>query len=129
MFFLVMAGCGIIKTGSRTAPNDPVPIGTIVAKGSFTGQNSQEVTGVGVIYRLDTNEHVVRVEGLSAPSENALQIRARRNGSIVMERALRSNSGTQNYVTDITESTGWDFVIIHSSLNNKDYGSAPLTAQ
>jgi hypothetical protein len=132
LFFIVFSmccthgvvGCGQLKLGVLQL-NDPAPVGTIVAQGTFNGLNGKTVSGVAVIYRLtETGTHVIRLEGINTPAESGLLVRARQGGQVVFDTGLRSTRGTQNYSINITESAGWNSVTIHSTAANEDYATA-----
>ena len=125
-----LLGCGQIHLGQAT-PNDNAPTNAvIVAQGSFTGENQKTVSGVAVIYRdIATSTHIIRLEGISTPSESNLAVQAKANSAVVFSSSLRASSGTQNYATSVTGTPQWNSVIIHSITNNLDYGTALLTSR
>lgn len=124
-----LAGCGPIKLGS-ISPNDPAPSGTIMAQGSFTSLNGQTVTGTAIVYFEGGSSYIVRLSGISAPSENGLQVVVVANGATQATFSLRASSGSQNYMLSLSAySITWNQVNIHSTVNNMDYGEALLTAQ
>jgi hypothetical protein len=123
----VLVGCGQIKLGGGSGPNDPLPSGTIAFQGNFQGLNGQSVSGSVAVYIQSDNTFVVRLNGLTAPSENGLQLTGIVNGTQQFTTPLRSDTGSQNYTTGMTNSGQvWDAVSIHSPTANKDYGTANL---
>lgn len=121
------AGCGGIALGPATAPRDPVPVGTVVANGEFVGLNGQTVSGVASVYKLtETGAFIVRLEGITTPSEAALYVRAETNDGRVLNTYLRATTGTQNYVTTAAGNPTWVSVSIYSTITALDYGKATL---
>src|SRR5690348_17169099 len=70
---ILLNSCGIIPLGTSTL-NDPVPSGTVLASGSFTGQNGKTASGTATVYLSDTGTYVIRLDGLVVPSENGLVV-------------------------------------------------------
>lgn len=123
----VVTGCGPIKLGS-SSPNEPAPSAPIVAQGSFTSLNGQTVTGTAIIYSLGGSSYIARLSGITAPSENGLQVVVVANGVTEATFALLSSTGSENYPFSLTAySINWNQVNIHSTVNNEDYGEALLT--
>jgi hypothetical protein len=120
-------GCGQVTLGGGTA-NDAVPVGTIVAQGSFTSVASgKPVTGTVTVY-LASSIYIVRLQGLSTPSESGLFVRGVVNGIAAQDLALRSTSGNQNYTfSSVPAGSIWAQVKIYSATANLDYGLATLT--
>lgn len=118
--FLVLASapaCGSkFGSGASTTPNDLAPNGTLVVTAALTGQNGRSVSGSAAVYRLSsTNEYVVRLEGLSLTSGPNLRVTGTAGGAVVLNAALRSTQGNQNYFTGITATQTWQAVNILSS--------------
>ena len=126
-----LAGCGLIKGQNNTILNDPVPNGTVVAQGSFFGQNGMSVTGTARVYRMTAdNTYVIRLEGISTPSESGLILLASSNGNSDFQANLRGTSGNQNYFTGSNSDRYWTEVRIESTRNTSTpiYGSALLSS-
>lgn len=123
--------CGILPTGSATG-TDPIPIGTVLKRGNFSGLNGRTVTGSVSIYQLDSNgNHVIRLEGISVPLEGPfLVVGTASNSTTLYSAQLRFTSGNQNYYTTVQTPTSWDSIWIRSSTNGllPDYGRAVLFA-
>ena len=126
---LNLTACGQIGLGARAIPNDPAPVGTIVAHGVFSGLNGHSMTGAASIYRqTSSGAYWVRLEGIVAPDEAGLQLVARADGAIVFQAALVALQGTQNYVTNVTGTPTWNSVTIKSTSNplTPEYATALL---
>lgn len=133
----MLGGCGVVGIGGGTGLNDPAPSGTIVAQGSFAGQNGKAVSGTVSVYKTScdasTCVFVVRLQNLSAPQESNLQLVATINGAVVANHpVLRASTGTQNYAySGLFASVVWNQVAIHPGalpVGNSDYGLATLQA-
>lgn len=132
----VTAGCGI-SLGSGSI-DDPLPSGTIVAQGDFSGQNSQTVSGVVSIWQQtsgSTCSFVLRVQSLAAPTGMSLSVVPLVNGAPSVSPtyyALRGSTGNQNYTfTGATCGATWAQVsIINTSetdTSKNTVGTATLT--
>jgi hypothetical protein len=126
-----VSGCGV-KLGTPYF-NDPVPEGTLLAHGTLNDQPGNNLTGTPVSGSAQifstTSGYVARLNGVSTPSEAALQVRVENGGAVVATLSLRGTSGNQNYPFIPSSATGsWNAVAIHSSIRNMDYGRANLVA-
>ena len=126
---LLTQACGILPTGSATG-TDPIPSGTVIKRGTFSGLNGRTVTGSVSIYQLNSNgTHVIRLEGISVPQEGPfLVVGTSSNSATLYSAQLRFTSGNQNYSTTVQTPTVWDSIWIRSSTNGllPDYGKAVL---
>lgn len=109
------AGCGLIAVGSGASANDPVPEGTLIAQGTFTGLNGKTTSGTAAIYLSSGGLATVRLESFSAPNGTSLQVAAKANGQTLYQASLRAESGNQNYATSVTGAQNWTSVVILSS--------------
>lgn len=126
---LYLTSCGDVKLGPVPAPNDPPPSGTKLSSGTFVSQNGKIVNGIASVYQRSSNGLIViRLEGISTPEESGLNIQAMRGSEIGIRSNLRSFTGTQNYSTQKTETTGWTSIQILSSNTQTLYGTANLEA-
>ncbi|OFZ20195.1 MAG: hypothetical protein A2X94_09855 [Bdellovibrionales bacterium GWB1_55_8] len=123
---LLLSACGWVDAGSGIAPNDPEPSGgQIVAQAELTPLAGVTISGSVTIYDMSGGTYIIRISGLVAPAENGLVIIPIVNGSGVTSLALRTNTGTQNYTVQSSQSSPrWEQVKIHSSPNNRDYAAA-----
>src|SRR5579862_6103059 len=96
---VLVEGCGSFGSSTSTAGsfNDPVPSGTVVAQGSFSGRNGQTVTGTALVYLTTAGNYVLRLQSLAAPSEAALQLYATVNGVNTQLTSLKGPTGNQDY--------------------------------
>ncbi len=121
--------CGILPAGSATG-TDPIPNGTVIKRGNFSGLNGRTVTGSVSIFQLASNgTHVIRLEGISVPQEGPFLVVGTSSSSATLYAAqLRFTSGNQNYYTTVQSPTTWDSIWIRSSTNGllPDYGKAVL---
>lgn len=122
---LGVSACGQIHLGSAT-PNDTEPTGTIIAQGPFVGASSKTVTGTAVIYKVDLGSYIIRLNGISTPSETGLQVVGVTNEGKLAGQTLRSTSGNQNYSVSTETTPQWLQVNIYSTLNTTNYGTAIL---
>ncbi len=124
-----VAGCGAFPLGTGAAPNDPVPVGQLVAQGVFsTVVAAKPVTGTVTILKEPTDgSYVIRLESLSAPDESGLQLIGVAGTTTVFSRSLRAITGNQNYATGLTSSLTWSSVSIRNILDpNQNYATAQL---
>jgi len=126
----LLGSCGafpITLGGGTSSTNDAVPSGVITAQGSFTSLNGKVVTGTAVIYFVSSGNYIVRLNGISVPSENALQMVPVIDGTAQTPVQLESDSGNQDYSVEYSGTPGhWNQVNIHSTIYNLDYGQALL---
>ncbi|MGE0614296.1 MAG: hypothetical protein AB7P04_01535 [Bacteriovoracia bacterium] len=125
----ILAACGL-RGGGSVYFNDPVPSGSIVAQGSFSGRNNQTVTGSALIYQTTDGTYVIRLQSLSAPDEAALKLYATVNGTETLMSTLKGSAGNQNYTTSVSLGATWSSVSIRSSSANPsvaEYGIALLS--
>lgn len=124
---LLLSNCGVVSTGGGSGTfTDAVPNGTVVAQGNFSSQNGQTVTGSAIIYNMGAPNYIVRLSGLTAPSESGLLVQVWGNGSSpTYQVTLRGASGNQNYSFS-SNSQSFSRVCIHSNLKQLDYGCALL---
>ncbi len=122
---LMIQGCAPMGSGTAATPNDAIPKGTITAQAEFLPLNSQTASGVAVIYNIDAETWVVRLEGVSFPVETGLQLIPVADSAAVGTTSLRSSKGTQNYaLTLATAPTKWNKVRIYSTKTQTDYAEA-----
>jgi hypothetical protein len=124
----LLSACGILREGS-SIPNDPKPVGDLVAQGNFTGLNGKTVTGAASVYQLSSDgTYVVRLEGISVPSGGPFLVVGQAGGSEVYSQQLRFLTGTQNYFTRLQPPLSWNTIFIRSttSIMTPDYGKAIL---
>lgn len=122
---LSVGGCGSSQSG--VDPNDPIPMGTIMSQGSFTGQNGQTSSGIAIIYRLSSESYALRLSGVSLPEETGLQLIIVADSTNLPPLALRSSRGSQNYYFNLSgESPVFDQVRLHSIMTFRDYATAIL---
>jgi len=125
LLLMFLTHCGL-HAGTGVAPNDPTPSGQILKQGQFFSQSGQTVTGSAVIY-LSGSSYILRLEGISTPSEAGLQVRIDGNpGGVVFTSALSATSGNQNYPFSGGVGVTFKAVDIYSTLNSVNYGSAQL---
>lgn len=131
---LGLAQCSLsgipVGNGSTTSPNDSRPSGVLIAQGSFTGQNGQNASGSAQIF-MDGGAYILRLEGISVPSENGLNVQVLSSASQtpVYSSSLRSSSGNQNYSFSTALTGRFATVYIYSTLRQKNYGIAILSGQ
>jgi hypothetical protein len=119
-----LTACGTGAGGGATSLNEPAPSGFLLAQGPFFGQNGQTVSGTAAIYAGTGGAFILRLEGISAPSENGLLVRVVGNGTQVFSSTLRASSGSMNYTMSATGVFTWNSVNIFSPAQAKIYGSA-----
>lgn len=112
-----LSSCGLIGTGGFPVLRDPVPDGEKVASGSFetvneTFHEDKTVSGLAIIYLVDVDTYVVRLQTLSAPEESDLLLEASAGGQTVLQTNLRSPYGNQNYTLSMSGSPNWTSVTI-----------------
>lgn len=119
-------GCGL-NIGT-TSPNDPRPTGTLLAQGQFASQNGKSVSGSALVFSQSGTSYIVRLEGISTPSESGLYVRVyTANSGQVSNLSLTATSGSQNYYFTSTEtSPTFKSVYIFSVPSNIAYGLAVL---
>ena len=128
VFVLAQAGCGLDLNwtpGGSSTPNDPRPSGNVVVQGSFTGSSGQStVTGTAIIFST-SNSYILRLEGLSVPSETGLTIQIYTSQSQV-NLNLTASTGNQNYSVNNLPINATTFlsVSIWSTLKNQQYANA-----
>lgn len=124
LFLITNPSCG------NVIPNDPIPSGTVIAQGTFTGANGKSVSGAAIIYSQGSGQYVLRLQSLSAPSESGLQIVITVNSTTLSPISLLFTSGTKNYSFTYTGSGTPSFtqVSIKPPGVSLDYGIALLTA-
>ena len=123
---LLLVHCGI-PLGSN-APNDPTPSGTIVAHGTFATLNGDTASGNATIYRVNGANFVVRLEGISMPSQGGLLVKVLNGRAVVLSTALRSSEGSQNYSFNVASPGAWNSVDIYSSTSASNVSQALLTS-
>lgn len=105
--------------------NEPIPNGTIVAQGVFTGQSGQAASGSATIYRLLSGQYVLHLSGVSFPQEMGLQLIIVTDSTNLPPRILRSSLGNQNYYFSLGEEDPvFQQVRIYSILQFRDYAVA-----
>lgn len=112
-------GCGFVSLGQGSL-NDPTPTGTLVAQGTFTGQNGNSVSGTAEIYKQanadGTCAYVARLASLNAPGSTNLHVVPTVNGAPSIAPSsytLRGSTGNQNYSFSSTPcNTGWAQVVL-----------------
>ena len=139
---ILLSSCGGITLGGGTL-NDPVPTsGSIIATGSFIGQNGRAVTGSVSVYKqlnssCNGTTYVLRLESLSAPTDVSLVVIPVVNGATAPPItpsffSLRGATGSQNYTfTGADCNTSWAQVLISgdasgSTNSAQNYGVANL---
>jgi hypothetical protein len=95
---LVVACCGIPLGGGGGALNDPAPNGTII----YSGQFAAPVSGTAAVY--STGSLILRLSGMTVPTQNGLQIFINGSGGKTFVATLRGFTGNQNYA--LTTATG-----------------------
>jgi hypothetical protein len=120
------SGINIGSSGSNFSPNDVRPTSLPMVQGFFVSQNSQTVSGTALIFNVTGLSYVLRLEGITTPSETGLQIQL--YGSDGQQNfSLRANSGSQNYTfTSTNPAAHFSSVSIYSTLSLMPYGSAQL---
>ena len=122
---ILLSSCGGITLGGGTGTNAAIPNGTVISQGNFTSLNGQTVTGAAILYNMGSSSYIVRLSGLSAPTENGLKVQVYANGTNVFSTPLQSTTGNQNYSFTSTSSS-FSQVYIYSTLNAEIYGQALL---
>ncbi|MCM2322304.1 MAG: hypothetical protein NDJ90_03475 [Oligoflexia bacterium] len=107
---------------------DPEPQGLLVAQGTFAGQNGKTVSGSALIYKTGEVSYVLRLSGVSFPTESGLQIIAKVSGSSLPPIELRGVTGDQNYDISLDGfiTPDWQLVTIRSTVQGTDYATAIL---
>jgi len=121
-------GCQKISTGSSGGTNDVDPGWTVVATGSFN--SGAQVSGaVQIEQEPGTTNYVARLTGLSCSnSVVGAYIAVTANSSQVIDQALESLSGNQNYYFSTAGSPNWQTATIQSSgYSPTVYGTATLS--
>lgn len=114
-------------SGGGGFPNDPAPTGTVKAQAAWVSLNGQTVSGTVTVYLLESGSYVVRLNGLSAPSETGLSLRVTASGQQVISTSLRATGGSQNYsVSPSFANPRWEKATIRSNTAGLDYGEALL---
>jgi hypothetical protein len=138
---LLASACGLVTAGTSTQ-NDPVPPGSIVSQGNFTGVNGRAVTGTVAVYQtLDSGgncQYIVRLQNLSAPTDGGLQVIPVVSGAASLSPSfyvLRAPTGNENYYYS-TSSSACSATFAQVEISNpavspasaQNYGIATLTA-
>jgi hypothetical protein len=99
-----------------------------VAQGTFTGQSGFDASGVAAIIRSSSSgTDIIRLEGVSFPSESGLKVTAVLNGETRTIASLKNTSGNQNYSTSLGGvGASWSSVSIYSTLTRQNYATAIL---
>jgi len=115
-----------IGTGGGGTPNDVRPTNLPMVQGFFTGQNGKTVTGTAIIFSASSSSYVLRLEGISTPSEGGLEVQLYTSDG-QSNFSLRAWSGSQNYTfSGNNPNVVFSSVSIYSKSNNRSYGSALL---
>jgi hypothetical protein len=115
--------------GGNGSSNDPRPEGTLIAQGQLGGLSGRAVTGTALIFLAGGSSYILRLEGLSGPAENNLQIQVYGSfsPSPVFISTLSSTSGNQNYSFATGPGNQFNTVSIYSTLSRTNYATAVLT--
>jgi hypothetical protein len=117
----IAIACGIPIGGG--VPNDSKPAGSIVSSANINGQSGQTASGTATIY-VNGASFTLRLEGLSVPVENGLQVIVNmQGGATSLHTTLRASTGNQNY--SIGSTTGvFASVDIFSTSARTNYAKA-----
>ena len=115
--------CGTGSSGG-TSLNEGAPDGFLLKQAPFFGQNGQTVSGTAAVYASSGGAFVLRLEGLTAPSESGIQVRVVGNGTQVFASTLKASSGSMNYTMNVTGIATWNSVSLYSTSQAKSYGTA-----
>lgn len=125
---MIALTCGCAATGDLGSLNDPVPTGTIVAQGTFTGLNGKSASGMAVIYSVASGSYILRLSGVNLPDESGLQLIIVANSTNLSSIMLRGSSGNQNYTFSYSgTSPTFNQVRLYSMTAFTDYATALLT--
>ncbi|MFZ9596731.1 MAG: hypothetical protein ACO3A2_11740 [Bdellovibrionia bacterium] len=113
--------------GSGTL-NDPRPSGILLASGPLVGQSGRTVTGTAAVFNTTGSQFILRLEGLTLPSSDALaQIQLFGQLGLQNTFTLRSTSGSQNYTfTNTSLAITFSDVTLVSTATNQPIASANL---
>jgi hypothetical protein len=127
----LLTGCPGVRLGGGPL-NEPPPstgVATPIGEPSpFFSENGASVGGNAQLYQLNSGAgFILRLSGISAPSENGLLVVVfDNNGTQLLRTGLKSITGNQNYTIAVTGSPGWGWVAIFSPQFNWDYAKAQL---
>lgn len=108
---LTITSCGLHRANGPISANDPTPVGTIEAQGSFS--STYDISGSAAVYKADADgQMILRLNALSASTSSPLTIFLESNTGVVFQQALRTTLGNQNYSTGIYASTTWSSVVL-----------------
>ncbi len=120
----LLPGCNKINLNGTTTPNDATPSAPILASGQLIGLNGKSVGGLAIAYNPSSGANILRLSGITLPNETGMQIIANVNGVDQAPVTVQYYSGSTNYTMNVSGSTTWTLVTIHSTLTNLDYAQA-----
>ncbi len=127
---LIFANCSglSIGTGGGSSPNEKAPTGTLLTQGTLSGLNGQTVSGNALVYSTGISNYAVRLEGLTAPSEQGMSLQVIDGSDQTLgSTTLTATSGSKNYTfSNLGPNLTIKRIYIFSSVKGVNYGSALL---
>lgn len=123
---MLLTACGIIPVGGG-ALNATAPSGTAIYQGTFTGNNSNSVSGTATVYEQSASGYALYLNGLSAPSQSSLVVILSGCNGTPVDAGLQGTSGSQVYNFTASCNT-FSSVTIQSTSLNQSIGQALLYA-
>ncbi len=113
--------------GGSTLPNDPIPSGSLVVQGLFSGMNGQTVSGTAAIY-TDGTTVTLRIANLVTSVTSGLQVQvyASNSSTALCTINLVYYTGTKNYTCSSAMGGTYSSVDLYSITNQLNYAVAQL---
>ena len=120
----LLPGCNKISLNGTSTPNETAPNAPILASGQLIGLNGKTVGGLAIAYNPSSGANILRLSGITLPNETGMQIIANVNGVEQSPITVQYYTGSTNYTMNVSGSTAWTIVTIHSTATNLDYAQA-----